>query len=182
MQLADKSGIACDTCGMQYKQDFGYYSLDFKQVLVVNNRVPSLDMILGLKTAHSIDMCASCYDKMKEKIVFNYAAKMDKPKTNCCELSNKPLFGNYTYYYCVVAEVIVKMTGQASVCIKCKSTTLDTKNKCGKCGGGEFLKPASVKANHRTLEFGICDTEMTNLLSQTKKIKESPVSSWTTRT
>lgn len=181
MQLKDKSGICCDGCGLNLKSDFTYYSFDYKQVMVVSSRVPSLDLLNDMRSTHSLDFCPACYDKTKHRVITNYARMMDKVKSHACELTGKVLTGNYTFYYCIVAEVIVRMTGQANICIKCKTSTMTTDQQCNKCSGREFVRPASVKANHRIVEFSICEAEFKLIIDNAIQVKASNDSGWTSK-
>lgn len=107
MQLSDKSGIHCDICSAEYKNDFVYYSYDFREVSVVNNLRPPINNILTGSVCASIDACALCAFEWFEQIKSNY-----KPldKAIACDLCGKILAGNFKYYYCVVSKVDVNRT------------------------------------------------------------------------
>lgn len=181
MQLLDKSGIICDHCGLQFKHDFTYYSMDYRQVLVTNNRVPSLDMMLNMRVSLSSDMCTMCYDLLKEVIVRNYTSRMDKKKEGYCECCNVAMTHTYTFYYVVAAEVAVRMTNQPNICIKCRAKTFESGKTCVTCGGGDFIKPARVVPIHRSLEFHMCDKDMLAIKEKMSKVKDLISNGWTTR-
>jgi hypothetical protein len=178
MQLADKSGIACDLCGMTHKSGFTYYSIDCKHVSIYSGRLPSLDSLLRLKTAHSLDVCPACFLVIKNKVVESNTKRMNKPKGTICELSAVALSGNFEYFYCVVAEVDVRIGGQAALCIKCKAPS---QGKACKCGSVHFISPAVVNAVHRYVEFGVSDAAMRELLDKMNVIR-SKSNQWSTAT
>lgn len=181
MQLSNRSGIACDQCGLVCQTDFEYYSADFKLINVFNNRMPSLASMLNAKTTHSLDLCPSCYNVLKKKIVENYASIMNKPKTVICELTGAALSGTFDCYYGIIAEVSVRMSGQTSVCTKCKTKTNKSQDKCEKCGGSQFNRPASVHATHRVVEFVVSESELKRMLDHSKHLRSLPANEWTTK-
>ena len=161
MQLAERDGIACDQCGMQCRQDFIYYSFDFRPVQVEANYKMSLDTILSGHPVFSADICPTCFDKLKTKIINQYSKIMSAQRRTrietYCELTGQTMVGTYIYYYVVVMKIDVKMTGQPSVCLNCKTTTFDDKKPCQKCQGNRYIRPAAVSAEERHVEFGISE-------------------------
>jgi len=159
MQLKEKDGILCDLCGTVYKSDFSYFSWDFKQVEVIDNRRPSLNQLLRMQTVFSLDVCTLCWDKYKSKIIKNYATTMSKvrkvPIGIVCDLSGVKLLGTFSYYYIEVTKVGVAMLGQANVCVKCHTKTFEEDSKCKKCYGTEFIRPASINTDKRFVELNI---------------------------
>lgn len=179
MQLADKSGISCDMCGMSCRTDFVYYSLDFKRVSVYGGRLPDLNLMIRSKNTHSLDVCSSCFDDLKNKVVRNYSNRMDKGRIVLCELSGKTLTGNYEYHYCVVAEVNVRISGQNAVCAKCNAPAVSS--KVCKCGSVDFRKPASVNVVHRYVEFGVGEQAMKELIDKEKALRQGAASQWSSK-
>lgn len=184
MQLAERDGIACDECGMTHKSDFTYYSLDFYQVNVTDNRSPSLDTILSSQIVFSLDFCAQCVHKLQNTVVQNYNKSMSKARTirvgHLCELSGQRLTGSYTYYYCVIAKVVVKTSGQPYVCLKCQAKALQP-GKCGKCGNLQAIRPAAVTIDKRYLEVTISEPIYKTMIAQAGRVRKV-AGEWITRT
>ena len=180
MQLADKSGIGCDACGLQCQQDFVYYSCDFKLINIFNNHKPSLEMMLNSETSESMDVCANCFDLMKKKIVENNMKMMNRGKSSLCEWSGQVLNGTYDCFYCVVAKVKVRITGQPSICVKCQTKTFDKNKQCGKCSGRQFVSPAAVVVDNRFLEFMINKSSFNDMKSKQLELRNKPENQWTT--
>lgn len=176
MQLPDKSGIACDMCGMSHSNDFTYYSMDCKQVSVYSGRLPSLESLLRLRTTHSLDICPACFSDMKESLVAVNAKRANKPKVVFCELSGAVLSGNYEYYYCVVAEVSVRINNNGAICAKCKSPS---NGKPCKCGSIDFIRPATVTPTYRYVEFGASHNAMQDMITKMNAIRTKN-NQWTT--
>lgn len=189
MQLSDRSGIACDKCGTSYKEDFSYYSLDFRQVVVGKFLRPSLKQVLSYTQCYSVDICGMCFNKLAVNICDNYSSNMN---TNTrlrgkvrqgvlCELSGKTMDGEFTYYHCNVIQVDVKMSGQPNICVKCQNKTFDNDKKCSRCDGVDFIKPALTQANQRYVEFNLCEEEFDKIVNTAESIRAKS-SEWHTST
>ena len=151
MQLDDKTGISCDFCGSAHREDFDYHSFDAHKVMVFNNLKPSLGEMINSKIADSFDVCAGCMEELSFKIVEN-----NSTPNNLCEVSSKVFNGSYVFYYVVISNVSVKMSGQPLVCVKCGKKYSSDPNVCS-CGGTKLSKSAIVSAGKRDLEISICD-------------------------
>jgi hypothetical protein len=151
MQLDDKTGISCDLCGSAHREDFDYHSFDARKIVVYNNLKPSLNEMINSKVADSFDVCADCMEKLSFKIVAN-----NTPPNNSCEVSSKNFYGSYVFYYVVVSNVSVKMSGQPLICMKCGKKYPADPKACS-CGGSKFSRSAIVSAGKRDLEISICD-------------------------
>jgi len=185
MQTADKSGIICDKCGIVYKTEFKYYSLDFKPIEVYGNNKPNLQYLLSTATEESRDLCTACFDEIKKKVVEIYSKQMGakhRPPApyTICELSGVKLNGTYNYYYCVVSLVNVKIAGQPSYCINCKTQTFDRDKPCLKCSSKKFITPAKVTTDSRIVEFSVCEEVYKQFRKDAESVKAKQ-SNWTTR-
>jgi hypothetical protein len=188
VQTSDRSGIICDQCGTVYTNDFLYYSFDFHQVSVYENRRPAIRQILAAKAISSLDICTQCFDIIKRKIVENYAKTMTadtrqrgKSQTGVvCELTGDRFAGTFDYYYCNVVKVEVRMSIRPNICAKCRAQTFDDK-PCGKCGGTDFVRPADTKIDNRYVEINLGEQafrEIVNRAESTRKVARE----WTTKT
>lgn len=184
MQLSDRSGISCDLCGVNYRQDFTYYSFDFRPVTVVDNRRPSLDMIFSTTVSSSLDVCGACFKQITDTVITHNKSQMsDKRRQQIhvnCELTGNKLIGSYTYYYCCVATVHVQMAGQPNVCVKCKTPTHTEDKTCQKCGHNQFIKPASVHMDQRSVEFNVCEEGFATLREKAENVRKL-AGQWSTR-
>lgn len=187
MQLSDRSGICCDSCGITYKNDFVYYSFDFRLVDVYNNQRPSIDSILSFGIVFSADICTNCFDGIKKTIVDNYA-KIMSPKRLArpssiivCEMTGNKLAGTYTYYYCVVSKANIKLSGQPNICVKCKTKTFDKNKPCVKCSGNEFIKMAAMNVDNRHVEIIMCQDAFKEFTTRAERVRMSTsTGQWTT--
>ena len=170
MLIAD--GIACDYCGTHYHNDFIYYSWDFHLVNIVGGRKPNLDHVLSSKTIISYDVCTNCWDNFRQAIINNY------PKGPVCEITGNKL--SNTYYYVVVTEVNVKMSGQPNICNKCNTPTSQSDSPCEKCGNTEFIRHANVSTNRRFVEFNASEEVCTKFRESFEKIVKV-AGQWSTR-
>lgn len=163
MQLKNRDGISCDQCGTTYKTDFLYYSFDFRQVPVQENRRPSLDRILCIQVLSSLDICPQCFDGIKKTVIENYAKNMNKDVRHrgrgsvgiICEFSGEKMAGTFDFYHCNVTKVDVKMSDQPNVCVNCQTKTYGDGQPCIKCSGADFIKPADTKAYDRFVEINL---------------------------
>lgn len=169
MQLSDRSGIACDSCGTTYKEDFKYYSFDFRLCNVFNDKRKAIDLLLREQPVNSLDICNKCFDKMRKQVVATY-----KPvrKGMVCDLTGKELSGTYDFYHCNITEVIVSLSEQPFSCTSCQTKTYDDSSTCKKCGGEEFVKVANVKTDDRHLELMICDDAYQDLVDKSRNIRK----------
>jgi len=181
MQTKDKTGIICDFCALMNREEFLYYSLDFKKVEIFNDSYTGLEYILRLPTHLSYDICSICFDEIKINVINNNA---NIQRGIFCELSGVLLHGTFIYYYCLVSKVDVKLSGQTSFCVECKSIASDKTQKCKKCGCAKFITPAKVAADKRFFEFSLCQTELVKFKDKFEavKLKEKAQGDWTTRT
>ena len=105
MQLNDRSGIACDLCGGQYRQDFSYFSMDLRHVQVVDNVRPRE---LMQQPIISLDICPGCWESLSKRIVECYHPVVQGV---VCDLTGRHLLGNYEYYEGKVTRAVVKFQG-----------------------------------------------------------------------
>lgn len=163
MQTSSRDGISCDKCGMTYKIDFEYMSFDFRIVSVSDNRRPPLNQIFSQPVDFSLDICTSCFDGIKKDIIRNYAAVMvsdtkHRGRRNIpivCEITGEKLTGTFEYYHCNVVKVVVRMSDQLNVCVKCNTKTSSVDKACVGCGGSDFIRPANIVSHDRFVEFNL---------------------------
>lgn len=172
MLLPDKSGIKCDLCGTNYHTDFAYYSFDFRDVNIYGPSRPSLDMILKSPISYSCDICLSCFDGLKDRIITNNVNR----KSLKCDLSGESLANTKKYYYCVVSSVKVSIAKKLSECKKCRHKTYDQKI-CSKCGHNEFVKLADTKVDDRHVELTISQAAFDEIKSKASTVSRSDWSS-----
>jgi ribosomal protein L32 len=172
MLLRDKTGIKCDLCGINYHTEFTYYSFDFRDVNIYGPSRPSLDMILKSPIGYSCDVCLSCFEGLKEKIIANNVNR----KSLRCDISGESLVSAKKYYYCVVSSAKVSMAKKLSECKKCKQKTYDEKI-CSKCGHNGFVKMADITVDGRHVELTISQTAYDGLKSKALTVSHSDWSS-----
>lgn len=185
MQLKEKNGIACDCCGTSYRNDFDYLSFDFHVVRVTDNRRIPIEQIIKSNVALSLDVCTSCFDGIKTRVVENYK-KVMSPKRRAsapviCDWTGNILSGSYTYYYCNITSVQVRLTGQTSYCVGCNTKTLDEDKPCAKCSGTNFNKLASVNTQDRYLEL-VLSLDAVDYFTDKAKTVRKIAGEWSTST
>lgn len=186
MQTIDRTGIICDQCGMTHKTDFKYYSFEFRKVSAYQNRRPALEQILRLPIEKSLDICTSCFDKIKRVVVANYSKTMtDNVKHRgkhgpgiVCEISGTKLVGDYDYYHCNIIYAVIRMTGQPSICVKCNTKTFDKTKPCSKCSSSNYTSIANVTTDDRYLEINVSEQEFQKMIDKADDSKRS--AEWST--
>jgi hypothetical protein len=185
MQLTSRDGIACDQCGTNYKTDFTYYSFDVREVNIYNSRRPSLDHIINSEIVLSLDICQHCFSILKKTVVNNYQSAMvsdvrRRGKNNICicECCSDKI-GNNDFYYAIITQVKVNMTGQPNICTNCRNQTFNNDKPCSSCGGTDFVKLAHTDAIDRLLEINMCSKCYNNMVNKAESIK-SRASEWST--
>lgn len=175
MQISDRTGIACDHCGTQYKNDFTYYSWDLRPVTVNNGMRPQLSHIFHTHVIFSLDICTACFDKFKDDVIKHYMSGMDQRKRHAftiCELTGEKLTGTYDYYHIEVIRVNVLMTGQPNICTKCQHKSFEENKVCSKCQNTEFVKPAALDMDKRFLELSVSEKAYQSIRMQAEKIRK----------
>ena len=181
MQTNDRSGIACDYCGTSYRNDFIYYSFDFRYITVLEGRIPSLDMIYNIQVMFSLDICAACFSSIGKTIVDNYSKVMSgrrRRAPHICELTGEAFKNTYNYYYCIATKADVKMTGQPNVCTNCQKKTHDETKPCS-CGCDNYVRPASIHTDDRFLEFNLSEEAFLGMRKKAEEIRKT-AGQWST--
>ena len=182
MQTSDKSGIICDLCSISFRDDFIYYSFDFRHAVVTDGRIPSLDTLRHTHVTCSLDVCTACFTNISQTVVENYKKIMSGTRRarppHICELTGSMMSGNYNYYYCVITKANVQLTGQPNICTKCQKKAYEASVVCG-CGNKTFIRPALVKTDNRFLEFSLSEQAFVNLRRKAEEVRKS-AGSWTT--
>jgi hypothetical protein len=145
MQLSDKSGIKCDKCGMEFRQDFNYYNFDFKKY--VNTQV-NLQTLSRLSTNKSLDICTECFEKISHLIVTNYQT-YQRTKVQKCELTGTQLARDL--YHVEVQKVEVNINNQPYICTGCKKSARSPES-C-QCGSRSFVRPAKTRVTNNIVQF-----------------------------
>jgi hypothetical protein len=182
MQTKDRSGIACDHCGATYRNDFMYYSFDFKFITVSEGHIPSLEMIHNTQVVFSLDICTACFSSISQIIVDNYkkviSTKRRARAPHICELTGVQFTGTYNYYYCVVTKANVRLTGQPNICTKCQKKTHDEAKQC-ECGNTDYVRPAAIRTDDRFLEFNLSEDAFVEMRKKAEEIRKV-AAQWTT--
>lgn len=145
MKNNTNDGIYCDYCGDEFKEDFIYYSLDFKQV-EIGNSYRELDNIIA-----SHDICNKCMDLFRNRII-EISSKIPESPNRCditgCSLTNK-------FFRCYISEVDVNISSQPYVCNVCNKKC--DHNGC-KCEGSESVRNALVNVDSEYLTLNFCES------------------------
>lgn len=138
--LIDKVGIKCDLTGKILKDDFQYFSISGKKILVDGEKiVPAKDISIDLDISE--DAFKSILDKCKQFIGSNQKNSIK------CELSGKVMSGQFEYYNLIFDKIDVfyskadKQTGDVptevmngvldlNISSEEASRLLEVKNKC----------------------------------------------------
>lgn len=184
MQLKERDGIACDYCGTSYRNDFDYMSFDFHMVNVIDNQRMPIEQIIRTNIVFSLDICTSCFDSFRKRIVENYKKVMSPKRRQqppiVCDWTGKTLAGTYIFYYCVVTRVNVRLTGQPNICTKCGAKTFENDKPCNKCKGTDFTRPAAIDSQERFLELILCEDAYNHFVDKAKSIRKV-AGEWSTK-
>ena len=122
MLLPERDGILCDLCGIEYKSQFTYYSVEGQKIEVLSSR----KTILPLGKELDLDTCEDCYEKMLDRCR-TALAKMPNPGVTIgCELCGTILRGDFSYIQLVFAKVDVDIkTDKKDVDMKIMDLKID---------------------------------------------------------
>ena len=91
MFLPTRDGILCDFCGISYKNNFTYYSVEAVELKIVNSM-----KISHKNNEFGKDMCQSCYERLIEDVAkFIGQTKHNHIK---CDLSKNYKTGTFNYW------------------------------------------------------------------------------------
>ncbi len=108
MFLTTKDGVRCDSCKIELKTSFVYYSLDFRQLNVSDDIIPSLEY--ESEPQFSLDLCGECYSTLAAGVRRWYKPVPHNrkwPNGIVCESCGVATRGNYQVYHCVIDRVKV---------------------------------------------------------------------------
>ena len=164
MQSPDKSGIQCDCCGTTLSNDFTYFSLDFKLVVVKANKFPG-DWSKAGDNACSVDACPKCMEIISETVKVNF--KPTSIGINC-ELCPMQLRGDFSFYRCRVSKVVVSFSGGS---IKCVCGEKMVSPPCRKCNGGQAVKAAKVEVDDEYLLVIVCSSDCEKIMANATRLR-----------
>jgi hypothetical protein len=159
MRLPTNDGIACDKCSLQCRNDFTYYSLEFRQATVHQNHRPALDSVLCTRPILEADFCPLCFGKISNTVIEINSSKIILPVRRAipgiiCELSGKAVQGTYKYMYVTAAQIEVR-------------------NASGN-------KP-QIRSTERLLEFVICEDIYQQQFAELVQKTQPKVNQWSTK-
>ena len=158
MQLQTNDGIRCDGCGMDVKEDFTYYSIDFRNGKSKYGQHLPLTDLQQTEIIDTFDYCSKCAEKIQDKVVeINKDMSGKKTGFRYCDLTNSDLAVPESYQYASVTKAKVKHSGIQYACDKCLSPMASTTTVC-KCGHNHFSRKAEVTTLVRYFEmFLVCE-------------------------
>lgn len=171
MQLNTKDGIRCDGCGLTIKDDFTYYSIDFKRAKSRYGQNLSLAELQLADTISSFDFCSRCIDKIFDKIVeTNKNSSARKTGLRYCDFTGVDLMkSDDLYIYAEIIKVDVVQSTMPYVCEKCSTPINVTSSPC-KCGHNKFERKANIITYPRMIEIFASSSVLTDFESRKHKI------------
>ena len=184
MQLRSRDGIACDLCGTTFQTDFMYYSWTMRSISVHGDHIPPIVQRRSAQEMFSIDVCAICYSDLSKKIIVNNASIQSGKRRpfvgTLDDIGGQIMKGTYSFYYCDISRVNVKMSGQPNICTNCNHKTYDN-TPCTKCQGTDFIVPADLKIEERILEISLSQETFINMRKKAETIRKV-AGEWATKT
>lgn len=159
------TGIKCDMCGSDHEDDFVYYSMDFREVKVQDNRP-----VTGMKSipvTFSLDACQECVAKLSEAVRAHYAATSQGVN---CDLCGQKLRGTFSYWYCSLSEVTVQMRKGRVECVRCKTPQAVAQKSC-KCGSSSFVRVAVTRVDDIYLQIAACQRDYDSLANMASELR-----------
>jgi hypothetical protein len=173
MRLSNGMGIGCDQCGATHQNEFTYYAVEARRVELKEGRRPPTDVIMQSPITHPFDVCSSCFESIKQRLV-----ACPPQRGLYCELSGVPL--TTSLYFLMVSRVQVEFRGQPYKCVKCGKVAA-TKDKACACGGTRFARDAKTAVEARFVEFSIAEEQFQKMAANEEKVKQI-AGQWTTTT
>lgn len=172
---SSENSLRCDYCGDIVKDDFTYYSFDFHKVNVTNNvKSISTDNIL------SVDLDEECMELYRDRLKKAYSP----PKVGIfkCDISGESFVGStFTYYYCKITKIIVKLSDQPYTCNTCNKIVDVKKLPCEHCTNETVVsRVADVTTDDRYLELNFSDSMFQKFKEHIDYVKNRGDLEWAT--
>ena len=177
MLLDDNTGIRCDRCWVAHQSDFTYYSFDFQVIHVTRNVLPAFQY--NKQPIFSMDICQSCMDDISDIVKKKYKPTKMHPQRQCpkginCDLTGTHLTGEYDFYLCVIAKVVVQLSGKALICKGCGQQVTDSDKPCPKCNHNEIHQRADTMVTDRFVELWLCESAYKTLQQRAIELRTNP--------
>ena len=177
MQLPTKDGIKCDGCGLQFNEDFTYYSIDFRSAKSKFGQHLSLRDLDSSPMVDTFDYCSLCYEKLQEKIVEINQKTSQKTGSRYCDLSGQDLMLLKNYYYATVTGATVKQTGVPFTCEQCGLQAHSPTTVC-KCGSVKYVRKADVHTDKKLIEIFLTPEIFNSFAVRKEKYKHQEGNNW----
>jgi len=180
MLLPTNDGVRCDRCGGTEKQDFTYYSYDFRELTVTNTVLPKLNF--RQPATFSLDICPRCMNEIGELVKTNYKPfKMTQdrrcPQGIYCDLT-KTKITNGIIYHCHIIKIDVHTSGMSITCDKCATPAKNSDQPCSKCGHNSFSRSASTNIEDRWLELLLDEKTYEQFKQRAINLRSSEAAQW----
>ena len=110
MRNSTDDGINCDFCGDEVKNDFIYYSFDFKPMQKNIVWHEGKDVVL------SADLCERCMELFRQRLL-SVAGTTVQTATRC-DVSGCDCAADSLFYKCHITKVSVDISSQPYMCSK----------------------------------------------------------------
>jgi len=179
MLLPTNDGVRCDRCGGTEKQDFTYYSYDFRELKVRITILPKPN--LRQPATFSLDICPKCMNEIGELIKKKYKPfpmTQDRrcPKGIFCDLTGTKISAGIIYH-CNIIKIDVHTSGMATTCEKCAKPTKTPNQPCS-CGHNSYSKSASTNIDEHWLELLLDEQTYEQFKKRAVKLRSSEASQW----
>ena len=129
MLLPTNDGVRCDRCGSTERQDFTYYSYDFRELIVRETILPKPNFRQA--AIFSMDICTKCMGEIGELVKKKYKPFPIMPDRRCpkgihCDLTDTKIIRKGIIYHCHIIKISVHTSGMSTTCEKCATPTKDT--------------------------------------------------------
>lgn len=159
MKLLNCVGIGCDRCGKPSRDEFTYYSFDFKLIEVITGRAKMAAD--SLPVIYSLDCCALCMKEIGELAIKNYKSSI---AAITCDLCGSSMSGTFSFYHCTVTEAKVSLAAGSFQCRNCKTFLSAPDKPCTKCGLIAVTRIAEVLADDKYLQISVCENDYKQLV------------------
>ena len=161
------TGIRCDICGDAHENNFVYYSLDIREVVVQSNKLTT--NVASLPIIFSLDSCQKCVNQIGDLVKIHYKATAAGVNCDLCAVAMR---GDFTFYYINIAKIVVDIANGRIKCGACGALAGSPGKPCA-CGNTKVVKVADVVVSDNILQLTICPNDYSKFVDGAARLRQT---------